>query len=126
MQKKRLTAGRKVDLYTKIRHPKKVLFSSLSTQYSDLAENPRVICEANLPLWKKLCCGLGSGGLAATLCCPVEVALVRMQADGSAPVESRRGYKHAFDAIIRVAREEGVPTLYRIHFEQNDHFSEFK
>jgi len=69
--------------------------------------------KSNLPLWQKLCCGLGSGGLAATLCCPVEVALVRMQADGSAPVESRRGYKHAFDAIIRVAREEGVPTLWR-------------
>eukprot|EP00494_Astrolonche_serrata_P003640 UN03647 len=36
-----------------------------------------------------------------------------MQADGSAPIEKRRGYKHVVDAIIRTYREEGFLTLYR-------------
>jgi len=40
--------------------------------------------KSSLPLWQKLVCGMGSGAIAATLCCPVEVALVRLQADGSA------------------------------------------
>jgi len=67
----------------------------------------------HLPLWKKMICGLGSGGIAASVCCPVEVSLVRMQADGSQPIEARRGYKHVFDAFYRIATEEGVGTLYR-------------
>jgi len=69
--------------------------------------------KSNLPLWKKLVCGLGSGATAASMCCPVEVALVRMQADGSVPVDQRRGYRNVVDAIFRVAREEGVATLWR-------------
>ena len=32
-----------------------------------------------IPLWKKMLCGLSAGGIAATLCCQVEVALVRLQ-----------------------------------------------
>jgi len=36
-----------------------------------------------------------------------------MQADGSRPVADRRNYKHIFDAMIRVTREEGLLTLWR-------------
>eukprot|EP00466_Bigelowiella_natans_P018065 jgi/Bigna1/77004/fgenesh1_pg.45_\ len=61
----------------------------------------------------KLCTGLTAGATAATICCPVEVSLVRMQADGSRPVADRRNYKHIFDAMIRVTREEGLLTLWR-------------
>ncbi len=32
----------------------------------------------------------------------------------SMPVEERRGYKNVFDAMIRVVREEGVLTLWRV------------
>jgi solute carrier family 25 oxoglutarate transporter 11 len=36
-----------------------------------------------------------------------------MTADGRLPIEQRRGYKHVFDALIRVTREEGITTLWR-------------
>merc|ERR1712129_458279 len=66
-----------------------------------------------ISILQKLGIGLSAGGIAAATCCPVEVALVRMQADGAQKdVALRRGYKNVFDAIIRVAREEGVLTLW--------------
>lgn len=30
------------------------------------------------------------------------------------PADQRRGYKNVFNALIRIAREEGVPTLWRV------------
>lgn len=44
---------------------------------------------------------------------PFDVALVRMQNDGSRPRAERRGYKSVFDALIRISREEGVKNLWR-------------
>ncbi len=56
---------------------------------------------------------MSAGAFASFLCCPVEVCLVRMQADGKLPPEKRRGYKHIFDALFRIAKEEGVLTYWR-------------
>ena len=67
----------------------------------------------HLSIGEKLLCGLSAGGIAATVCCPVEVALVRMQADGVAAPELRRGYKNVFDAIYKTASNEGIATLWR-------------
>jgi solute carrier family 25 oxoglutarate transporter 11 len=39
--------------------------------------------------------------------------MVRMQADGRLPVELRRNYRNGADALMRVAREEGVGALWR-------------
>jgi solute carrier family 25 oxoglutarate transporter 11 len=39
--------------------------------------------------------------------------MVRMQADSLKPAAERRGYKHVFDALARIAREEGVTSLWR-------------
>merc|ERR1719461_1324875 len=61
----------------------------------------------------KFVCGLTAGGIAAAVCNPVEVALVRMQADGAKPKKKRRGYRNVVDAWVSIAREEGVATLYR-------------
>ena len=57
--------------------------------------------------------GAVSGGFAAFISCPVDVAMVRMQADASAPVDKRRGYKNAADALMRIYREEGPLTYWR-------------
>jgi len=54
-----------------------------------------------------------AGACASFLACPVEVCLVRMQADGKLPKAEQRGYKHVGDALLRVAREEGVRTYWR-------------
>jgi len=52
--------------------------------------------------------GMASGGIAVCIGTPFDVALVRMQADSMKPVEARRKYRHAIDAITRIAREEGI------------------
>jgi len=61
----------------------------------------------------KIATGIYAGALGAALVCPVEVSLVRMQADGKLPVDQRRNYKHVFDAIGRIFREEGVAAGWR-------------
>lgn len=38
---------------------------------------------------------------------PFDVALVRMQADSMKAKDSRRGYKHVGDALVRIYKEEG-------------------
>eukprot|EP00622_Pseudochattonella_farcimen_P007590 FR743610.1.p1 GENE.FR743610.1~~FR743610.1.p1 ORF type:complete len:225 (+),score=7.81 FR743610.1:83-676(+) len=58
--------------------------------------------------------GMGSisGGIGAFVGNPCELAMVRLSADGKAPVEEQRGYKNVIDCILRVAREEGVGALW--------------
>ncbi|CAH2044187.1 unnamed protein product, partial [Iphiclides podalirius] len=54
-----------------------------------------------------------SGGMAAIIGNPAEVALVRMTADGRLPADLRRNYRNVFNAIARITREEGFFTLFR-------------
>eukprot|EP00747_Dinoflagellata_sp_TGD_P098772 gnl/TRDRNA2_/TRDRNA2_167546_c0_seq3.p1 gnl/TRDRNA2_/TRDRNA2_167546_c0~~gnl/TRDRNA2_/TRDRNA2_167546_c0_seq3.p1 ORF type:complete len:297 (+),score=43.93 gnl/TRDRNA2_/TRDRNA2_167546_c0_seq3:97-987(+) len=56
----------------------------------------------------KVGCGILAGALAGGIVCPVEVSLVRMQNDGKLPLEQRRNYKHVFDAMLRIFRQEGI------------------
>jgi dicarboxylate transporter 10 len=44
---------------------------------------------------------------------PGDVLNVRMQHDAALPPEKRRNYKHALDGLIRMARTEGVGSLWR-------------
>ena len=69
---------------------------------------------ASLPLWKKFLCGASAGGLASMTGVPSEVCLVRMSADNKLPADdpNRRNYKGVLDALTRIAREEGVTTLW--------------
>lgn len=61
----------------------------------------------------KAAAGVTAGAIAATMCCPVEVGLVRAQADGRLPPEERRNYRGLLDAIRRISATEGVATLWR-------------
>jgi len=56
-----------------------------------------------LPLVTKAACALVGGALGAVVGNPADVSLVRMQADGTLPLEQRRGYKNVFDAIAKSA-----------------------
>eukprot|EP00484_Ammonia_sp_Unknown_P000347 CAMPEP_0197022340 /NCGR_PEP_ID=MMETSP1384-20130603/3255_1 /TAXON_ID=29189 /ORGANISM="Ammonia sp." /LENGTH=310 /DNA_ID=CAMNT_0042450371 /DNA_START=87 /DNA_END=1019 /DNA_ORIENTATION=- len=64
---------------------------------------------------------LTAGGIGALIGTPADAALVRMQSDATLPLDQRRGYKNAIDALIRMAREEGLkgffsgatPTVFR-------------
>jgi hypothetical protein len=60
-----------------------------------------------LPL--KLLAGMACGGAAAGLCCPTDVAKVRMQADGLA---GRRRYAGALHALRSIYAAEGLRGLY--------------
>jgi len=65
-----------------------------------------------LPIYLKVPAAMLAGAIGATVGNPADLSMVRMQADGKLPPEQRRNYKNAFDAIIRVSREEGVLALW--------------
>jgi solute carrier family 25 oxoglutarate transporter 11 len=67
----------------------------------------------SIPFWQKSASGMVSGAIAVVIGTPFDVALVRMQADSMRPLGERRGYKNVFDAVTRVAREEGLGRLWR-------------
>ncbi|XP_057426991.1 mitochondrial uncoupling protein 5-like [Lotus japonicus] len=66
-----------------------------------------------MPLTSKITAGLIAGGIGAAVGNPADVAMVRMQADGRLPAAQRRNYKGVFDAIRRMAGEEGIGSLWR-------------
>lgn len=80
---------------------------------------------------------LTAGGLAAAMANPAEVGLIRMQSDGMKAKAQRANYKSVVDALVRIAKNEGVaalwqgsfPTIMRamaVNFGQLAFFSESK
>ena len=57
--------------------------------------------------------GAVSGGIAAYVSCPAEVAVVRMSNDATLPAAERRNYKGIVDAGQRIIKEEGVAAFWR-------------
>src|SRR5579862_3989358 len=56
--------------------------------------------------------GLAAGGLAAVVGNPADLALIRMQSDGLKPKEARANYKSVVDALTRIAKSEGITSLW--------------
>lgn len=61
----------------------------------------------------RVCVGAVTGGIAAYISCPMEVAVVRMSNDSTLPKEERRNYKNVFDTGQRIIKEEGVAAFWR-------------
>lgn len=57
--------------------------------------------------------GAITGGMAAYMSCPMEVACVRMSNDATLPVNERRNYKNVVDTITRIGKEEGIAAYWR-------------
>jgi len=59
--------------------------------------------------------GIGAitGGMAAYISCPMEVATVRLSNDATLPPDQRRNYKGFVDTFARVIKEEGIATFWR-------------
>jgi dicarboxylate transporter 10 len=55
-------------------------------------------------------CSGFAGGIAGNF---ADVLNVRMQNDAVLPVHARRNYKHVFDGLVRMTREEGVGSWFR-------------
>ncbi|CAM8989425.1 unnamed protein product [Rhodiola kirilowii] len=66
-----------------------------------------------MPLTHKIGAGLIAGAIGAACGNPADVAMVRMQADGRLPEAERRNYKSVVDAVGRMAKSEGVTSLWR-------------
>lgn len=62
---------------------------------------------------QKTLSGMGSGAIAVCIGTPVDVALVRLQADSMAEKANRKNYKNVVDTFVRVTTEEGVGALYK-------------
>ncbi|KAJ7256447.1 hypothetical protein O6H91_Y414400 [Diphasiastrum complanatum] len=67
---------------------------------------------AALPLHRKVAAGLVAGAAAAIVSNPADVAMVRMQADGALPCHQRHNYTSVVDALVRIARREGLASLW--------------
>lgn len=65
------------------------------------------------PAWKLGLAGSMAGGIAGFVGNPGEIVMVRLQGDFAKPPEKRFNYKHCFDALFRMVREEGVSSLGR-------------
>jgi len=68
---------------------------------------------APLSMFMKVICAAGSGAIGAFAGNPGDLAMVRMQADGKLPPEQRRNYRNIFDAVGKIARTEGVASMWR-------------
>jgi solute carrier family 25 oxoglutarate transporter 11 len=69
--------------------------------------------KGKVSVFGKMGSGVVAGSIACVMCCPVEVGLIRAQADARAPVEERRNYRGLLDAVKRISATEGVGTLWR-------------
>ena len=65
-----------------------------------------------IPLSSKMLMGLTSGGIGSFVGTPSELALVRMSNDKKLPVDKRKNYNGVRDCIVRIAKEEGLPSLF--------------
>jgi len=54
-----------------------------------------------------------AGSIGAFVGNPADVALVRMSIDSSIPADQRKNYKHVFDVWYRMAKEDGVASLWK-------------
>jgi solute carrier family 25 oxoglutarate transporter 11 len=89
------------------------LYSTTRMGLYDILKNKWTDPETkNMPLTRKIFAGLIAGGIGAAVGNPADVAMVRMQADGRLPIDQRRNYKSVIDAISRMARSEGVASLW--------------
>ncbi|KAJ2806875.1 Mitochondrial dicarboxylate transporter [Coemansia guatemalensis] len=69
--------------------------------------------DGTLPFYRMAAAGVVAGAVGGICGTPADIVLVRLQNDGSLPVEKRRNYKNAFDGLFRITREEGVKGLFK-------------
>jgi len=67
---------------------------------------------APLPVIHSIGISMLSGAIGGVVGNPADIVNIRMQADGRLPPEQRRNYKHAFDGLYRLARHNGVGSLF--------------
>ncbi|ORY05749.1 mitochondrial carrier [Basidiobolus meristosporus CBS 931.73] len=69
--------------------------------------------DGTIPVWKSLLTSMVSGCLGGVVGNPGDVLTIRMANDGKLPLELRRNYKHCFDGLYKIGRDEGILGLFR-------------
>jgi solute carrier family 25 oxoglutarate transporter 11 len=80
--------------------------------HRSFSESLEKLREGKISFSEKVGASMLSGSIAVSIGTPFDVSLVRMQADSMKTQAHRRGYKNVFDALLRVAREEGLASLW--------------
>ncbi|XP_067004990.1 mitochondrial dicarboxylate carrier isoform X2 [Anabrus simplex] len=65
-----------------------------------------------VPFYQKVGIGAIGGAIGGYIGTPADMINVRMQNDTKLPPDKRRNYKHAFDGIARIYKEEGARGLF--------------
>lgn len=66
-----------------------------------------------LSMLTKVVCAGAAGAIGAFAGNPGDLAMVRMQADGKLPEAERRGYRNIFDAVAKIAKQDGLPSMWK-------------
>ncbi|VDP48860.1 unnamed protein product [Schistosoma curassoni] len=83
------------------------IYTNLFEQYTKRKkESPNFFTKISIAVTAGIC-----GAFIGT---PAEICLIRMTSDGRLPPAERLNYSNVFNALIRIAREEGVLTLWRV------------
>jgi solute carrier family 25 (mitochondrial oxoglutarate transporter), member 11 len=72
-----------------------------------------VLLDFLIAFYVRVVIGAVTGGIAAYISCPMEVAVVRLSNDATLPVDERRNYKGVVDTATRIIKEEGIGAFWR-------------
>jgi len=90
---------------------RQLLFSGGRFTINDYLQS--TVMKGDVGVLGKILCGATAGSLGAILSCPADLVLVRMQTDLKHAPSARRNYKHVFDGLSRIVKEEGISQWYR-------------
>ena len=68
--------------------------------------------EKSLPFYKSIAVAGFSGAVGGFFGTPADVVNVRMQNDSKLPPELRRNYKHCFEGLLRIIKQEGFKNIF--------------
>jgi len=80
---------------------------------SDWIKSKKPDHSPNLTTLEKVASSLTAGAIGAFIGTPCDLAMVRMLSDNNLPRDQRRNYKHVFDALNRIVKEEGFFNLWK-------------
>lgn len=66
----------------------------------------------DLPFLQKILIAGAGGAMGGIVGTPADLTNVRMQNDSKLPLDQRRNYKHCFEALTRIAKQEGFSRLF--------------
>eukprot|EP00002_Diphylleia_rotans_P009536 TRINITY_DN1990_c0_g1_i1.p1 TRINITY_DN1990_c0_g1~~TRINITY_DN1990_c0_g1_i1.p1 ORF type:complete len:306 (+),score=58.29 TRINITY_DN1990_c0_g1_i1:50-967(+) len=92
---------------------RQMVFSSLRIGLYEPVRNFYHPDPTDPPLSKKILAGLTTGALGIMVASPTDLVKIRLQAEGRLPPGVARRYTGTFNAFSTIAKEEGIPGLWR-------------